>query len=146
MVFAAVSARGAHGRDDRLVPDRRDHRPLCGQRRRRSGAGGPLTAATPEWVTRRDGGVVVAVKAVPRSRQTAAVGVQDGAVRIHIAAAPHKGASNAALCAYLADCAGVRASAVRLRRGSTGARKLIEIDGPAERIEARLARLAEDIA
>ena len=100
----------------------------------------------PEWVTRRDGGVVVAVKAVPRSRRTGAVGVQDGAVRIQIAAAPHKGQSNAALCAYLADRAGVRAIAVRLRRGSSGARKLIEIDGDAAEIEARLTALAEEIA
>ena len=67
-------------------------------------------------------------------------------MRIQIAAAPHKGQSNAALCAYLADAAGVRASAVRLRRGSSGARKLIEIDGDAADIEQRLAQLAEDIA
>ncbi len=86
------------------------------------------------------------VKAVPRSRRTAAVGVQDGAVRIQIAAAPHKGQSNAALCGYLADVAGVRASAVRLRRGSSGARKLIEIDGDAASIEARMAGLLADIA
>lgn len=101
-----------------------------------------MTQAPPEWVTRRDGGVVVAVKAVPRARRTAAVGVQDGAVRIQIAAAPHKGQSNAALCAYLAEVAGVRASAVRLRRGSSGARKLIEIDGEPGQLEARLAGLA----
>lgn len=100
----------------------------------------------PEWVTRRDGGVLVAVKAVPRSRRTGAVGVQDGAVRIQIAAAPHKGQSNAALCAYLAEQAGVRANAVRLRRGSSGARKLIEIDGDAAAIEAQLAILAAGIA
>ncbi len=97
-------------------------------------------------MTRREGGVVIAVKAVPRSRRTAAVGVQDGAVRIQIAAAPHKGQSNAALCAYLAAIAGVRPSAVRLRRGSSGARKLIEIDGDAARIERHMAVLAAEIA
>jgi len=100
----------------------------------------------PDWVTRRDGGVLVAVKAVPRSRRTGAVGVQDGAVRIQIAAAPHKGQSNAALCAYLADRAGVRTNAVRLRRGSSGARKLIEIDGDAAAIEERLALLNQEFA
>lgn len=88
---------------------------------------------------------MVAVKAVPRSRRTVAVGVQDGAVRIQIAAAPHKGQSNAALCAYLAEVAGVRTSAVRLRRGSSGARKLIEIDGDPTEIEARMARLAGEL-
>ena len=81
------------------------------------------------------------VKAVPRSRRTGAVGVQDGAVRVQIAAAPHKGQSNAALCAYLADVAGVRPAAVRLRRGSTGARKLIEVDGDASAIVDRLVAL-----
>jgi len=61
------------------------------------------------------------------------VGVQAGALRVQIAAAPHNGESNAALCAYLAGASGVRTSAVRVRRGSGGARKLIEVDGdPAE--------------
>lgn len=96
-------------------------------------------------MTRRDGGVTVAVKAVPRARRTAAVGVQDGAVRIQIAAAPHKGQSNAALCAYLADVAGVRSSAVRLRRGSLGARKLIEVDGDPAGLEAAFAAFAESL-
>ncbi len=66
-------------------------------------------------------------------------------MRIQIAAAPHKGQSNAALCAYLADAAGVRPSAVRLRRGSTGARKLIEIDGDPAAIEAALGVLSESL-
>lgn len=87
----------------------------------------------------------MAVKAVPRSRRTAAVGVQDGAVRIQIAAAPHKGQSNAALCAYLAAIAGVRASAVRLRRGSSGARKLVEVDGDTAAIERAFAAFAETL-
>jgi uncharacterized protein YggU (UPF0235/DUF167 family) len=83
--------------------------------------------------------VTVAVKAVPRSRATRAVGVQDGALRVQIAAPPHQGQSNAALCGYLADAAGVRPSAVRLRRGSSGPRKLIEVDGPPAELAARLA-------
>lgn len=66
-------------------------------------------------------------------------------MRVQIAAPPHKGQSNAALCAYLAEVAGVRTAAVRLRRGSTGARKLIEIDGDAPAIEARMAALAVTI-
>ncbi len=89
---------------------------------------------------------MVVVKAVPRARRTGAVGVQDGAVRVQIAAAPHKGQSNAALCAYLADVAGVRASAVRVRRGSTGARKIIEIDGEPSEIESRMAAIDSAVA
>jgi uncharacterized protein YggU (UPF0235/DUF167 family) len=82
--------------------------------------------------------VIVAVKAVPRSRATRAVGVQAGALRIQIAAPPHDGRSNAALCAYLADASGVRPSAVRVRRGSSGARKLVEVDGDPAEVARRL--------
>ncbi len=80
----------------------------------------------------------MAVKAVPRASATRAVGVQAGALRVQIAAVPHKGRSNAALCAYLADAAGCRPSSARLRRGSSGARKLIEIDGDPTALGRRL--------
>jgi uncharacterized protein (TIGR00251 family) len=92
----------------------------------------------PVWLRMRDDGVVVSVKAVPRARRTQVVGLQDGAVRIQIAAAPHKGQSNAALCAYLADVAGVRPNAVRVGRGSSGARKLVEIGGAPASVAAAL--------
>lgn len=78
------------------------------------------------------------MKAVPRSSATGAAGVQAGALRVRIAAPPHAGRSNAALCAYLAGAAGVRPAAVRLRRGSSGARKLIEVDGEPAAIAERL--------
>lgn len=80
------------------------------------------------------------MKAVPRARATRAVGLQDGALRVQIAAAPHKGQSNAALCAFLAEAAGCRPSAARVRRGSSGARKLVEIDGDADAIARGLTR------
>lgn len=95
----------------------------------------------PAWLTRHDDGVVVAVKAVPRASRTGVAGVQAGALRVQIAAAPRKGQSNAALIEFLADAAGCRPSAARLRRGSGGARKLIEIDGDPEALAARLAAL-----
>ena len=76
--------------------------------------------------------MTVAVKAVPRSRSTRAVGVQAGALRVQIAAPPHAGRANGALCAYPA------APAARIRRGSGGARKLVELDGDPGRIAARL--------
>ena len=82
--------------------------------------------------------MTVAVKAVPRSHSTRAVGVQAGALRVQIAAPPHEGRANGALCAYLAGAAGLRAPAARIRRGSGGARKLVEIDGDPERIATHL--------
>lgn len=95
----------------------------------------------PPWLTRRADGVTVEVKAVPRARATAVAGVHAGALRVQIAAAPHKGQSNAALCAFLAEAAGCRKSAARMRRGSGGSRKLVEIDGDPAAIAARLAAL-----
>ena len=92
----------------------------------------------PQWLSTRDGGVTVEVKAVPRSRTTQVVGVHDGRLRVQIAAAPHHGQSNAALCAFLAEAAGVRPNAARIRRGSGGARKLVEIDGDAPALVGQL--------
>lgn len=89
--------------------------------------------------------MTVAVKAVPRSRATRAVGVQAGALRVQIAAPPHEGQANAALCGYIADRAGVRARAVRIRRGSGGARKLVEVDGESGQIVARLVAAMADV-
>lgn len=92
----------------------------------------------PDWLSVHETGVTVEVKAVPRARQTQAVGVQDGRLRIQIAAPPHDGQSNAALCAYLAEAAGIRPHAASVRRGSGGARKLIVLDGDPAAIAARL--------
>jgi uncharacterized protein YggU (UPF0235/DUF167 family) len=82
------------------------------------------------------------VKAVPRSRATRFAGLQGETVRIQVAAPPHRGQANAALFAFLADAAGVPRSAVRMRRGSAGPRKLIEIDGDPGAVAARLIAAA----
>lgn len=101
----------------------------------------PDQVAPPQWLSVHEAGVTVEVKAVPRARHTQAVGVQDGRLRIQIAAPPHDGQSNAALCAYLAEAAGIRPQAASVRRGSGGARKLIVLEGDplaiAERLVAR---------
>lgn len=88
----------------------------------------------------------MAVKAVPRSRVTRAVGLQDGALRVQIAAAPHRGQANAALCAYIAECAGVRSAAASIRRGSGGARKLVQVEGDPATMVANLLAATADVA
>ncbi len=102
-------------------------------------------ASLPSWLSRHTDGVTVEVKAVPRSRRTVAVGVQDGRLRVQIAAAPHNGQSNAALCAYLAESAGVRPRAAAIRRGSGGARKLVTIDGQPDALVRDLIRAFGDL-
>lgn len=104
-------------------------------------------AALPSWLSLAGDGVVVEVKAVPRARRTRAAGVQHGALRVQIAAAPHKGHSNAALCAYLADRAGVRATTAAVRRGASAARTRVEIRGDGPVLAATLVRrIGEDLA
>jgi uncharacterized protein len=98
-----------------------------------------METAAPQWLSRRPGGVTLAIKAVPRSRHTRAVDVYDGMLRVHIAAPPHQGQSDAALCAYLAQAAGVRAPAARVWRRLAGGRKLVEVDGDPDLIAQRLS-------
>ena len=106
-----------------------------------------MAAPHPPWLSVGPDGVVVAVKAVPRSRRTGAVGTQGDALRVQIAAPPHRGLSNAALCAYLAERAGARPAAAGIRRGSGGARKLVEIRGDGPRLaESLVRRIGEDLA
>jgi len=60
-------------------------------------------------------------------------------LRVHIAAPPHAGQADAALCAYLADAAGVRAPAARVWRRFAGGRKLVEVDGDPAALAAHLS-------
>jgi uncharacterized protein YggU (UPF0235/DUF167 family) len=99
-----------------------------------------LEPALPPWISRREGGIIVSVKAVPRASRTRAVGEHGGVLRVQIAAPPHEGQANAALCAYLAVAAGARPAQARVRRGSGGARKLVEIDGDPDALAHRLVR------
>jgi uncharacterized protein YggU (UPF0235/DUF167 family) len=66
------------------------------------------------------------------------VDVYDGMLRVHVAAPPHAGQADAALCAYLAGAAGVRAPAARVWRRLAGGRKLVEVDGDPAALSARL--------
>lgn len=105
-----------------------------------------MSEALPAWLSVREDGVTIEVKAVPRSRRTQAVGVQEGRLRVQIAAPPHDGQSNAALCGYLAEMAGIRPQAASIRRGSGGARKLVELDGDPSVIVPRLIAHFVDLA
>ncbi|MGH7585148.1 MAG: DUF167 domain-containing protein [Gemmatimonadales bacterium] len=80
----------------------------------------------------------IAVVAQPRASRSEVVGPHGGALRIRIAAPPVGGAANEALIAFLASRLGVPRSAVTLRRGATGRRKLVEVEGigPAEAAKA----------
>jgi uncharacterized protein YggU (UPF0235/DUF167 family) len=71
----------------------------------------------------------LAIRVQPRARTTEVAGERAGAVLLRVAAPPVDGRANAAVCAFVADRAGVPKSAVRVVRGASGRDKLLEVDG-----------------
>jgi uncharacterized protein len=75
--------------------------------------------------------VTLRVKVIPRSARSEFAGeMQDGTLKIRVAAPPDKGQANQEVCALLAAKYGVARDAVRIVSGQTSARKLIRIDLP----------------
>ena len=91
----------------------------------------------------RGGGSLLRVAVVPNARRTGADGLHDGALRVRLAAQPVEGQANARLLAWLADELGCAKRAVRLQRGDTSRRKVVEIDLPAATVTAWLARVTQ---
>lgn len=74
------------------------------------------------------GRLLLTLKVTPKSSRNEIVTIMDdGTLRIKIAAVPEKGKANAEICAFLADQFGVPKSAVRVIRGETSSNKLVEI-------------------
>jgi uncharacterized protein (TIGR00251 family) len=69
------------------------------------------------------------VRVKPRSSRSAVVGVEQGALVVALAAAPHDGEANQELVRLLARLAKVHTSQVRLAAGASGRHKLIRIRG-----------------
>lgn len=75
----------------------------------------------------------------PRASRTEIVGMHHGFLKIRLAAPPVDGAANAALVAFVADKIGVARSCVRIVSGSTGRRKIVEIESASrEKVDAAL--------
>jgi uncharacterized protein (TIGR00251 family) len=69
------------------------------------------------------------VRLQPRAGRSEVVGERDGAVVIRVAAPPVDGRANEALCAFIAERAGVPKSAVRVVAGSRSRDKLVRVEG-----------------
>jgi uncharacterized protein (TIGR00251 family) len=79
------------------------------------------------------------VRAQPGASRDELVGVQEGALRIRVAAPPVEGAANDRLTAFVArGLLGVPRSAVELLRGQRGRDKLLRVQGEAADLKARL--------
>ncbi len=84
-------------------------------------------------------GVRFAVHVQPRASRTEVVGPHGDALKVRVAAPPVDGAANDELTRHLARLLGVPGTAVQVVGGSTGRRKIIEVEGTtAEQAEALL--------
>jgi uncharacterized protein (TIGR00251 family) len=69
------------------------------------------------------------VRLQPRARRTEVAGERGGAIVIRVTAPPVDGKANAALCAFVAERAGVPRSRVRVVRGAASRDKLVRVEG-----------------
>lgn len=74
-------------------------------------------------------GVRFTVRVQPRASRNEVAGLQEGTLRLRLAAPPVEGEANAACCAFLADRLGLPRAAVRLVRGHRARTKQVEVLG-----------------
>jgi uncharacterized protein len=85
-------------------------------------------------------GAAITVRVTPRAGRTAISGIlEDGTVKIRLAAAPVGGSANDALIKYLADVLQVSENQIEIISGHTGRNKLIGIIGvDAQTVQKRI--------
>jgi hypothetical protein len=76
----------------------------------------------------REGGLVLDIKAVPRSRTTEVSDVMaNGVLKVRVTAAPEKGRANEEICALLAEYLGVPKRSVEVIHGHTSPQKRVRV-------------------
>ncbi len=84
----------------------------------------------PPWlVSEEGGGVIIAVKVVPRARRSEVAGPEGAWLKVRIAAPPVEGAANEALVAFLAGVLGLRTRDVSVQAGERSRLKRVRIQG-----------------
>ena len=85
-------------------------------------------------------GAAITVRVTPRAGRTAISGImEDGTVKIRLAAAPVGGSANDALIKYLADILQVSENQIEIISGHTGRNKLVGIIGvDAQTVQKRI--------
>jgi hypothetical protein len=73
--------------------------------------------------------VELEVLVVPRASRTRVAGIQEGRLKVQLAAPPVDGEANAALVEFVAELFGVRRSAVTLVAGAASRRKRLRVAG-----------------
>ena len=75
------------------------------------------------------GGVVLAVRGIPRAGRSGLAGTRDGALLVRLTAPPVEGAANTALVEVLAKALGVPKRAVSIVSGDRGRSKRVKVEG-----------------
>jgi uncharacterized protein (TIGR00251 family) len=69
------------------------------------------------------------IKAVPNAPKSEVVGWLGDALKVKVHAPPVEGKANEALCSFLAEALDLPKRSVRLARGETSRKKIVEIEG-----------------
>jgi uncharacterized protein len=69
------------------------------------------------------------VKVVPGASRDRVVGRYGDGIKVQVSAPPEEGKANGAVVELIADALGVKAGQVRIVRGHTQARKVVEVEG-----------------
>lgn len=89
-------------------------------------------------------GAAITVKVMPRAKKTEVAGLMDdGTVKIRLAAPPVDGAANKALIAFLSEALGIPGQQIDIIAGAKSERKLISLVGISpDTVEAIFQQLA----
>ena len=77
-------------------------------------------------------GIAIEVKVEPRSSRKGIAGVMDNVLKVKLTAPPVGGEANEQLIEVISDATGVRKSAIRIIRGHSSKKKVVEIRGVEE--------------
>ena len=80
-------------------------------------------------IREQDGAITFEVRVAPRASRNRVVGIQDGALKVALTAAPVDGAANEALKKLLAKALGVAKSDVEILRGDRARIKVLRVHG-----------------
>jgi uncharacterized protein (TIGR00251 family) len=69
------------------------------------------------------------IKAIPNAAKSAAVGWLGDALKVKVHAPPVEGKANETLCSFLAEALDLPKRSLRLARGETSRKKIVEIEG-----------------
>jgi uncharacterized protein (TIGR00251 family) len=85
-------------------------------------------------------GAALTLRITPRARKTEFAGVlEDGILRVRVAAPPVEGKANAALLTFLAKVLGVRKNRIEIIAGVRGLDKIVSVlDLSAEEVQSRI--------